>query len=235
MASKLLGRFPWFLLCTSAILFECATWFWMSGIEYTASPQSTTFTTQPSFILGQVLLFPLAGLYGAIFVVAAIQYGRVWAWPGMIAISSILAAFSVHSALPSSRIRPVIGDVAWRNTRLEELQEGEPHRNAWSELLGVLSGPPGLLEDISSYRKLRREEASFDTMLTILPPNVLNALPQPLDETHTSRFCEVYGSADSLFYRYPGNGKIYFKVLKWGEYTEGFSPRHSGGHPALAR
>jgi hypothetical protein len=210
-------RWPWPLFLTGIFLLECATWFWMSDTDYSGSPKYATFGTSAEFIFGQIyfLLLPLSAGYSIIFCLIARRFSHVFAWAALLLISSVLIALSAYSALPSTRVRAVIGDEAWREARLESFHQWESHtyspRN-WLE--GVISGPPDLPEIISKHCGLKKERIPFGSLIPFLPVDLLKKLNrQPLPdalEVYVRKSCPF----PYLFYRYPENGKIYFHVLK---------------------
>lgn len=199
-------RYPWRLFFTSFLLLECAVWFWMSITDYRGSIGFWTMRTGIMFVVGQVFfILPGSIAYSMIWCVVARRFGRQFGWAASLIISSVLIALSVYSALPSIRIRALIGEEAWREAHAEVFHQWEAHTIRGYLREGVITGPPVLIETIAKHCGLKKVRCHIGEVIAALPRDLL---PHDLPEEVV-----VYRSGRCVFYRDPEDGEIYFHEL----------------------
>ena len=137
-------------------MFGMSAWFGMSATDYDGALDWSTFRTAGWFILGLPFIAGFAALYSALFCLVAIRKSQTLAWVALVVVSAVLFMLSIYCALPSTRVRYVVGEAACRVGRLEQLRVSDSFNDGITTR-GVISGPDELIEIIREHRPLERE------------------------------------------------------------------------------
>jgi len=184
----------------TAALFMCAAvWFAMSASNYDARTTRFPFRTSGWFILGlPFFTIPLSLGYSALFCFLSRRKGRKIAWVTMLGVSAAILVSSVYSALPSTRIRAILGRDVAAETTLEALRCQDSFNDgiAW---FGKLLASPKTVEKLVRRLSLARQS-----------PSSLSPLLSCFEDEALPRYATAYSGEDWLLYFDPDTQRLYF-------------------------
>jgi hypothetical protein len=146
------------LLATGVVLFLAALWFWTSGMLYTPATAYFPFRTSGWFVLVLPLTLTLAFGYAGVFWLFSRWTGVLAQWCLLLVCSAALITVSIPPALPSSRLRRVLGEEAAQQANMEYLSVHDSLEDA-RLYVGKVSGPETLLQSVIAYHSLDKHEA----------------------------------------------------------------------------
>ena len=132
----------------------------MAIVRYEESVTVFPFVTHGWFIFSFVFIFAVSAAYSAAFCFASRWIGQKLAWLLMLSVSFVLISLAVRSALPSRRIRAVIGEEASRLSKVEQLHIIDSFSDGLT-YVGIIAGPEEAIDAISRYRPLKQEAGSY--------------------------------------------------------------------------
>ena len=136
-----------------------ALWFAMSATDYDVGTTVFPFRTSGWFLLGlPFFTLPFSFGYAALFCFLSRRKGRNIAWPTMLAVSAAIIVGSVYSALPSTRIRAILGRDAAAETTLEALQCQDSFNDGIT-YFGKLIASERTVEKLARRRSLARHSS----------------------------------------------------------------------------
>jgi hypothetical protein len=186
------------MLATGAVLLMIAAWFNMSCMLYTPETAWFPFRTAGWFILGLPFVLGCSLGYSALFWLASRRTGRRIAWGLMLICSIIIVSAAVHSALPASHLRWVLGEEAAASSTLEYLRILDSFNDGLT-YIGKVKGPTTLLETVAAHHGLK-DGGSVD--LRVLRSYFHNGDIQPGGDAYSDRY--------GFFYLSPGTQRLYF-------------------------
>jgi len=186
-------------LASGAALLLVAAWFGMASIDYAPQTRFFPFRTSGWFIIGLVFTLPVAVGYAGLFLLVSRWVGLRISWVAMLAVSAVLIALAVRSALPDRRLKPILGDAAVEAASLEVLRIHDTF-NDGSVYAGVISSRTDLMALIRQHRRLK-------TRVEELPLVHLKAAFPNIDLPEAA---EVYYDNDGEFLSASDGRRVYF-------------------------
>jgi hypothetical protein len=190
-------------LSVGVVLCLVAAWFTMSLLDY-SSTGGFPFRTGGWFILGMFMIGPISIGYASLFLLISRRTGKAIAYSAMGVISAVLIALAVHSALPSTRLEPVIGKEALNVATIERLRTMDSF-NEGIYFAGVLTGPPELMDLIVAHRSL--EQSTYHSASQNIP---LGTFRNQLPDIEIPDIVEVFSDERASFLPGPDKKYVYF-------------------------
>lgn len=205
IAAGATGKTPWTrrvpvtMFVTGVLLMVIALWFLVSMTHYTPETAWFPFRTAGWFIIGFPFVLAFSLGYSAIFGFVSRWTGRQVAWGLMLLSSAIIIWASVHSALPASRLRMILGQEAAAKSTVEYLRIRGSFCDGQT-MVGKVSGPTTLLQTVVAHHALKEERKS----------SRVGELRGHFRDDDIPEYGKVYSDARGFFYWSPATGSLYF-------------------------
>ena len=187
------------MFVTGVLLMLIALWFLTSMTHYTPETAWFPFRTAGWYIIGFPLGLGFSLGYSAVFAFVSRWTGRRVAWGLMLLSSTIIVWASVHSALPASRLRMILGQEAAAKSTVEYLRIRGSFCDGQT-MVGKVTGPPTLLQTVVTHHALKAERKS----------SRVGALRGLFKYDDIPEYGTVYSDKRGFFYWSSATGSLYF-------------------------
>ena len=186
------------MFVTGVLLMLIASWFLTSMTHYTPETAWFPFRTAGWYIIGFPLGLGFSLGYSAVFAFVSRWTGRRVAWGLMLLSSIIIISASVHSALPASWLRTILGEEAAAKSTIEYLRINDSLNDGLT-YVGKVTGPPTLLQTVVAHHALE-EHQSFR----------VGELGAYFDDGDIPEYGKAYSDDRGFFYLSAATGRLYF-------------------------